>query len=76
MPAIEVHSRDFLASLSRVTQLNDNYFRRVFEADTLSCENMVKNLDVSILSKFNSMNCQCMLPRIDQGLMHSPQLDT
>lgn len=40
-PTIEVHARDFLASLSRITQINDQYFRRMFENDNLSRENLI-----------------------------------
>ena len=35
-PTIEVSARDFLASLSRIIQVSDDYFRRMFENDTLS----------------------------------------
>jgi hypothetical protein len=66
--------RDFLASLSRIIQMNDSYFRRMFENDKLSKANLTKELDVYSLCEFNTINIQCMLPRIDQGLMHAPAL--
>jgi len=74
-PTIEVHGRNFLASLSRIIQINDSYFRRMFENDGLSRENLVKELDVYTLSEFNSMNVNCALPRIDQMLIHAPELN-
>ena len=60
-----MHARDFLASLSRVMQMNDPYFRSMFENDVYSKQTLLQSLNVSILSKFNSMNVQCILPRID-----------
>ena len=74
MPRIEVHGRDFLASLSRVMQMNDQYFRKMFENDAYSKQSLLKALDLSILSKFNSMNVGCILPRVDQNLTHTPAL--
>jgi hypothetical protein len=35
---------------------------------------MIKNLKIHILSGFNSMNIQCILPRIDHNLSHTPQI--
>ena len=71
-PAIEVSARDFLASLSRIIQVSDDYFRRMFENDTLSRDNLLKYLEMGVLESFNSMNVQCLLPRIDQNLLHTP----
>lgn len=71
-PRIEVHARDFLASLSRVMQMNEHYFRRMFDNDDFSKKSMIKNLNIHVLSGFNSMNIQCILPRIDQNLTHNP----
>ena len=62
---IEVNARDFLASLSRIIQINDQYFRRIFENDTVSMSILVKQLDLSVMGHFNSINVQSMLPRID-----------
>ena len=56
MPTIEVHGRDFLASLSRIIQMNDPYFIRMFENDQLSKDNLIKMLKINTLSEFNSMN--------------------
>ena len=55
-PAIEVSARDFLASLSRIIQVSDHYFRRMFENDTLSRDNLLKYLEMGVLESFNSMN--------------------
>ena len=74
-PTIEVNARDFLASLSRIIQINDVYFRRIFENDTVSMSILVKQLDLSVMGQFNSINVQSMLPRIDQNLMHHPRID-
>lgn len=74
LPRVEVHARDFLASLSRVMQMNDQYFRRMFENDQYSKSSLLSSINISVLGKFNSMNVQCMLPRIDQNLTHTPAL--
>lgn len=47
---IQVSSRDFLASLSRIMQFSDDYFRRMFDNDYLSRDNLLKALDISALS--------------------------
>lgn len=65
LPRIEVHARDFLASLSRVMQMNEAYFQRMFENDDYSKRSMLKVLNINVLNGFNSMNVQCILPRID-----------
>jgi hypothetical protein len=65
LPRIEVHARDFLASLSRVMQMNELYFKRMFENDDYSKLSMLKILNINVLNGFNSMNVQCILPRID-----------
>ena len=47
----------------------------MFDNDILSRDNLLKALDINALGQFNSMNVQCMLPRIDQNLIHNPILD-
>jgi hypothetical protein len=46
----------------------------MFDNDMLSRDNLLKDLDINALGQFNSMNVQCMLPRIDQNLIHNPIL--
>jgi len=46
----------------------------MFDNDILSRDNLLKALDINALGQFNSMNVQCMLPRIDQNLIHNPNL--
>lgn len=74
LPRVEVHARDFLASLSRVMQMNEQYFRRMFENDDYSKQSMMRRLRINVLGDFNSMNVQCLLPRIDQNLAHTPSI--
>ena len=44
----------------------------MFENDRLSTENLIKELEISTLGEFNTLNIQCLLPKIDQALMNSP----
>lgn len=55
-PTIEVQARDFLASLSRIIQINDAYFKKMFENDKMSRERLTKDLNVYCLCEFNSVN--------------------
>lgn len=45
LPVIDVQGRDFLASLSRIIQISDPYFRRMFENDQMSHERLARDLD-------------------------------
>ena len=47
----------------------------MFENDEYSKQSMLQKLNVCVLSKFNSMNIQCILPRIDQNLTHTPAVN-
>jgi hypothetical protein len=46
----------------------------MFENDVLSRNHLLNYLEIGVLEQFNSMNVQCLLPRIDQNLLHSPVL--
>lgn len=56
-------------------QMNEQYFKRMFENDDYSKRSMLKILNINVLNGFNSMNVQCILPRIDQSLTHTPHID-
>ena len=55
--------------------MNESYFQRMFENDDYSKRSMLKILNINVLNGFNSMNVQCILPRIDQNLTHTPHID-
>ena len=56
---------DILLSMSRDIQIKVAYFQRMFENDDYSKRSMLKVLNINVLNGFNSMNVQCILPRID-----------
>lgn len=45
----------------------------MFENDRMSRDRLTSDLDVFSLCEFNSVNIQCLLPRIDQNLLHAPE---
>lgn len=69
---MEIHARNFLASLVRLVNINDNYFMNVLENDHESRRNLCSQVQESVLKEFNSSNIHSVIPKIDNTLTHYP----